>query len=131
MDYSLINEIVAEANSNEELAQLLVAVKAKIKERKAEIKAKKTAEVMAMLEGQDGVEVTVKAPASFGAPALVGTIVRLGPKSFTVETTQIATATGKPKKLSRTYDSFLGFGDVTADYVAVETDEADADEEAV
>lgn len=131
MNNELINEIVAGADSNDELALILSTVKLAIKNRKAEIKAKKTAEVKAELAGMEGQIVTVKAPASFGAPALSGVITRLGDKTFTVQTTAIATTTGKPKNLARSFTDFLGFGDVTAEYVAVEASDDEDMEAAV
>ena len=137
MNFEDIKNIANACESNEDLALMLVSVKAAIKARKAEIKAAKTAEVKAFLSGEDviGQLVTVKAPASTGAPVITGIITRVGDKSFTVETTAIATATGKPKKLARAFDLFVDFGDVTADFVSVVdemTDEGEvADEMAV
>ena len=125
MDYDMIKEIVASASSNDELALILSTVKLAIKERKAEIKAEKTAQVKAELNEKVGELVTVKAPASFGAPSLTGIITRLGEKTFTVETTAISTANGKPKKLARAYTDFLGFGDVTAQFTEVIADDSD------
>ena len=141
MNTEMIKKIAAECNSVAELELMLSTVKLAIKNRKLAIKAETTARVKAEMEemsfvDDDGKEsnyigklVTVKAPASFGAKVLTGVVTRIGDKSFTVQTTAIATATGKPKNLSRTYTDFLGLGDVSASFESV--DFADEEEVAV
>ena len=143
LNTSAINALVADCNSTAELDLVLSCVKLAIKNRKAEIKTETIAAVKKTMTDtvfikDDGSEgnfigqlVTVKAPASFGAPTITGIVSRIGDKTFTITTTAIATATGKPKNLARNYSDFICLGDAPSEFdmIAAEFQDLDMDDE--
>ena len=117
MNEALKNEF--QSMSLEQIKAFEAEFKAYAKARKAELKAELAASKKELVV--EGSLVEVRAPATWDVETVIGTVKRVGEKSFTVA---IDRGTDKPKNLVRTYDAFIGLADATdmsvTDYEATE-----------